>query len=537
MARQMASRVSRRQMLKGTALVLGSLSGAAILAACGSSAPAAPTSAPAAAKPTEAPKPTTAPAAAASPAAAAASPAAGASPAASPAAGASPAASPAAAAAPASAPAAAAAPAAGTTVVTIRDHDWIQGTPGKEGDWYDKFIGDWMKANPTIKIEREWFPRADMHAKELALAATGQIGDTVRIDVAPKVAELQLKKVVHDLDSLWADDKEWLDKDQKQFWPGNIKTYTREGKVWGLPVVGHPGAIHYYINRTMVEKKGLKMPPADGKWTFEEFLALAKGLNESAQGRTTVFGVKMPFGNTTINEGIVGFLRAFKGDLFDAEGKKCLLNTPESIAALKVFAQPFKDGTGMPWAADIDAQTPGLFQGQKIGIIIQTAFAASAWPGQIAKLPDPFEMEVVPPPIGPLGKFATQVSSDGKGVSASTKNPKEAWTVLSRVFTSQQHGIQRFANGLGSPGSRNDVWDSDEFRKVAPKLANIAKNVVLPPSPPMDPWLYPANGRFTEHEPILLNEWVKVTLGQLDVEKYAQDVGKQIQDLMDKPPV
>ena len=61
MARQMASRVSRRQMLRGTALVLGSLSGAAILAACGSSAPAAPTSAPA--KPAEAAKPTTAPAA------------------------------------------------------------------------------------------------------------------------------------------------------------------------------------------------------------------------------------------------------------------------------------------------------------------------------------------------------------------------------------------------------------------------------------------------------------------------------------------
>ena len=117
-------------------------------------------------------------------------------------------------------PAAAAKPAAGTNVVTIRDHDWIQGTPGQPNDWYDKFIANWEKANPTIKIEREWFPRAEMHAKQLALAATGQIGDTVRINVAPKVSELQLKKVVHDLDSLWKDDKEWVDKDQKQFWTG-----------------------------------------------------------------------------------------------------------------------------------------------------------------------------------------------------------------------------------------------------------------------------------------------------------------------------
>ena len=105
------------------------------------------------------------------------------------------------------------------------------------------------------------------------------------------------------------------------------------------------------------------------------------------------------------------------------------------------------------------------------------------------------------------------------------------------LFTSRAHGIERFANGLGSPGSRNDVWDSDEFRKIAPKLGNVAKNVVLPPSPPMDAWHHPANGRFAEHEPILLNEWVKVSLGQLEVEKYAQDVSKQIQDILDKPPV
>ena len=74
------------------------------------------------------------------------------------------------------------------------------------------------------------------------MAATGQIGDTVRINVAPLVSELQIKGVLHDLDSLWKNDSDWINKDQKQFWPGNIRTYTREGKVWGLPVVGQVAA-------------------------------------------------------------------------------------------------------------------------------------------------------------------------------------------------------------------------------------------------------------------------------------------------------
>ncbi len=378
-----------------------------------------------------------------------------------------------------------------------------------------------------------------VHAKQLALAATGQIGDTVRINVAPTVAELQLKKVVHDLNSLWETDKEWQDKDQKQFWPGNIKTYTREGKVWGLPVVGHPGNVDYYINKDMVTKAGLKMPPDDGNWSFDDLLTLAKGLTQSAGGRTTVYGIKPGFASVSANEYIVGFLRAFGGDLFDADGKKCLLNTPESIKGLKAIAELYSSGSAYPWSADLDTIGADLFISGKAAMSTGTSSAAAkgGWPALIAKSPNPFEMVVVPNPIGPTGKHATQVSSDGKGVSAATKHPAEAWTVLSRLFTGQRHGIERFANGLGSPGSRNDVWDSDEFRATAPLLQNIAKVLVLPPAPEMAPWYYPANGRYVEHEPILLNEFVKVTLGQTTVEQYAQNVGKQIQDIMDKPSV
>jgi ABC-type glycerol-3-phosphate transport system substrate-binding protein len=146
-------------------------------------------------------------------------------------------------------------------------------------------------------------------------------------------------------------------------------------------------------------------------------------------------------------------------------------------------------------------------------------------------------MDVFPNPLGTTKVHATQVSSDGKGVTMASKNADKAWIVLSQLFTGQRHGIERFTNGLGSPGSRYDVWDSDEFRKAAPKLANIAKVMVLPPAPDMQPWYYPANGRFAEVDTILVNEWVKVTLGQVDVNTFAEDTGKQIQAIMDKPTV
>ena len=510
MSEGQSRRFSRRQMLQSAALVIGSIPGAAILAACGGgAAPAAPTSAPAAA-PTTAAKPaaTTAPAAA---------------PTAAP--------KPAATTAPAAAPTAATKPATTAERVSVRDHDWLQGNPGEQGDWYDGFIAQFEKDHPDIHVEREWFPRADMHAKEVALAATGQLGDLVRINVAPLVSELHIKNILHDLDSLWAGDQNWIAKDQKQFWPGNIKTYTQDGKVYGLPVVGHPGAVQYYVNTTMVQKLGLKMPTADGSWSYDDMIALAKGMTQSSGGRTTVYGISPSIGN----EGIVGFLRGFGGDLFDAAGKKCLLNTPESKAGLKALAQLYSSGSAYPYDPDLNNQD--LFQSQKIGMAIMTSFAASAWPGQIAKLPDPFEMDVFPNPLGPSGRHASQVSSDGKGVSMSSKVADKAWIVLSQLYTGQRHGIERFKNGLGSPGSRFDVWGSDEFNQIAPKLANIAKVLVLPPAPDLLPWNYPANGRYAEHEPILINEFTKVTLGQLDVDKFADDTAKMIQDILDKPNV
>ena len=489
-------RLSRRRMLQGAALALGSLPGAAILAACGggAQAPAAPTSAPAA-------RPT------------------------------------AAVAAPTSAAAAATQPVTTGQRVVIRDHDWIQGNPGQQGDWYDAFIARFEAEHPDIQVQREWFPRGEMHAKQLALAATGQIGDTARINLAPLVAEMQIKGVVRDLNSLYEGDQQWVNNDLKQFWKGNLATYTRNGKLWGLPVVGHPGANQYYVNTTMVQKLGLKMPPADGNWTFDDLATLAKGLTRSEGGRTTVYGILPSLNDTTANEYLVSMMRAFGGSLFDADGKKCLLNTPESKAALKVVADLYKSGVAYPWQPDIDEQRQELFQSQKIGMLVSTSFAASAWPGQIAKRPDPFEMDVFPDPLGPTGKHATQVSSDGKAVTMASKNADKAWIVLSRLFTSQRHGIERFTNGLGSPGSRFDVWDSDEFRQAAPKLAHIAQVMVLPPAPDLEPWYYPANGRFAEVEPILINEFVKVTLGQLDSDQFAEDSARQIQAIMDKPSV
>ena len=51
-------------------------------------------------------------------------------------------------------------------------------------------------------------------------------------------------------------------------------------------------------------------------------------------------------------------------------------------------------------------------------------------------------------------------------MSKATKNPDQAWEVV-KLYASQEHGLERYMAGLGSPGSRYDVWTDDEFKKAA----------------------------------------------------------------------
>ena len=503
-------RVSRRSILSGSVMMLG-----AVVAACAAPAPTA-TPAPAA-KPAE--KPTTAPAAAA--------------PTNTPAAAAKPAEATKPAAAAATKPAAAeatkpaAAQAAGSMApVELRIHDWEQ---DPENVFYGPLFKKFEEEHPNIKIKKEWFPRDDMHTKELALAATGQIGDTVRINVAVLTKELSNKGVIQSLTPFINKDTKWNQNDQKQFWPGNIQNYMYKGDQWGYPVVGHPGAIQHYTNLDMAAKAGKPAPGDTGVWTNDQAVEVFKAMTVSSGGRTTVYGVALgPGGELT-----VGVLRRFGGDFYNEEGTKALVGTPESIQGIQWLSDLWnKHKVAVPLEAKADPSQ--LFPASQVGTVIQTSFAAG---GLYPKLVgDKFKWDVLPPPTGPSGKRESQVSSDGYAMSKATKNPDEAWEVV-KLYASQEHGLRRNLAGLGSPGSRYDIWTHEEFKKFNPELAGIIYDTLLNPdkAPPALPWHNPANGRYFEADTVTNNALADVWLGNKTAKDAATELQKTMQAILDKP--
>jgi multiple sugar transport system substrate-binding protein len=437
------------------------------------------------------------------------------------------------AAAPTTAATAASQPASGQQVTVVL-HNWVE-------DPQDTFWGPTIKkfeqSHPTIKIEKQWIPRGDLHTKELALAATGQIGDLVRINVAPLVSELQIKGVVQALDSYIKGDKNWSENDQPQFWPGNIATYTIQGQQWGYPLVGHPGAIEYFYNVDVLQKNGAALPPADlekltfdySKWKIDDFMAsLGKAQVVGGDGRVATYGILASLGG----EGTVAVLRAFGGNYYNDEGTKCLINSDESIQGLQFLSDYWnKQKVAVPLQANLDWTQ--YFPTGRATYAVLTAVA-----GAVTKLVNnKFKWGVAPPPLGPIGKPATQVSSDGMGMAKVSKHPEQAWEVM-KMVTSKEFGIGRHVAGLGSPGSRYDVWTDPEFKKAEPLLASIIYDNLIDPkkAPPLMPWSHPANGRFFEADNAMTNILQDVFLGKKTPKQGAAEAYTAVQAILDKPP-
>jgi multiple sugar transport system substrate-binding protein len=435
----------------------------------------------------------------------------------------------AAAAATSSGPAAPANPTPKAGAVQVVMHSWLE---DPNDTFWGPEIQKFEQANPNIQIIRQWFPRSDMHTKELALAATGQIGDLVRINVAPLCAELQAKNVLQPLDTFINQDSAWKTNDQPQFWPANIATYTIQGKQWGYPMVGHPGCVQYYINLDMADKLGIKAPDASTgfKWTMDDATQMfQKFTQKGADGRVSVYGILSCLGG----EGTVGVLRGFGGNYYSADGKKVLINSKESIDGLTWLSDLFnKYKVEEPLQANPDPTQ--LFPNQSLAVFVSTSFQAS---NMLNLVGSKFKFTVVPPPIGPTGKFATQVSSDGIGMSKISKHPNEAWTFM-KFLVSQQFGLGRFLAGLGSPGSRNDVWTAPEFKQKVPTLAdNIYPTLINPPNgdSPLLPWYYPANARYNQADTAMTNILQNLWLGKTTPTDAANQAQQQVQPILDQP--
>lgn len=309
------------------------------------------------------------------------------------------------------APAQPAAPAAPETV-TLTWAFW--GSP--EEAVSHKLVADaFMKEHPEIKIETWNEPWDNYFTKIQALWASGDpkaVPDIAFLWPTPKYAA---EGVLENLDP-------YIQKsgyDLNDYWGGLLESAKYKGSVYGLPRDNEINVLYY--NKDLFDKAGVKYP--DETWTWDDLLAAAEKLTvKDASGKVTQYALAMEGGKYSkwVNQNGGAILDDY------VNPSKCMLSTPESVAAVKFFSNMMAKGYAM---RDADLSQAGgdqaVFQSGQAAMIIQNTSRVSSF--NAAKMN--YDVAVAPIPKG--GKRWNPAGGAAWVMSAKSDNKDAAWTFLS----------------------------------------------------------------------------------------------------------
>ena len=113
-------------------------------------------------------------------------------------------------------------------------------------------------------------------------------------------------------------------------WEAGLPIMVFEGRVYGFLNNASVNAV--WINKDIFDKHGIPYPDPDPKtgWTWEEFLPLAKRLTvRNEKGRVEQFGFMMDWWSW------YHFMTQWGGRVYTPDGTRCVLDMPESVAAIQ----------------------------------------------------------------------------------------------------------------------------------------------------------------------------------------------------------
>jgi multiple sugar transport system substrate-binding protein len=356
----------------------------------------------------------------------------------------------------------AAAPAKEAT--TIR---WMSRAGQENNVQIQKHMDDVFSAkNPNIKVAVEPAPDGFID-KLLAQMVAG-----TAVDIFEAWGNIFFNWTERDL---LLDVQSFVDRDLKE---EQVKDYNdfqwtglqMQGKRIGMPL--YINVMTVTVNKDLFEKYGVDLPPEDGKWTHDDYAAMAKKLTDAARkaGNENQWGGWKPawswdrFWNTVY---------MFGGAIVDQKyGTKCMMDSKESQAGFQWMYDQI-------WKANTFAQ-PGQIEKKWGDDALAPGFVAfiedGTYPiGRDKKLGDAkvnWDMRHVP--TGPTGKRSVLGTTDAWSITKQSKHPEEAWKVMSYLSgPDYQDAIVVGVEGL-IPVQKSRISNFiSTVRKVRPSLEKV----------------------------------------------------------------
>jgi len=351
-------------------------------------------------------------------------------------------------------PTAAAAPSAGRVTVTFT----VPGGQAENSDFKPVFDA-FAKEYPNIDAQYAPFNTGytPEYMQKLLTSIAGNVApDVFKINPSPYFGTLANQGTLYELDAFVKADSTI---DFADYFTPHVEACQYKGKLYALPNDGAPQAMWYNVDA--FKSAGVELPTKD--WTWQNLLDAGKQLTKTSNGRPLQFGVGRP--------DWLSWVWSNGGDLLDADGLKCVLDTPEAIAAFQWLQDASTRSKVMPSPADLNQQGDLFTTGREA-----TAFGVRGSLGTYRDIKT-FHFDAVQLPKGQKGRVA-QLAIGYTSLWIKTKEPQAAYTVAAFVAGKEGERL-RISRGFAFP-SRKSLVEQDWFQKYkAPMSASFGINTAF----------------------------------------------------------
>jgi multiple sugar transport system substrate-binding protein len=304
----------------------------------------------------------------------------------------------------------------------------------EQAEVFKEIAADFEKENPNIKIKLEVTPWAQYWTK-LETAITGQN--------APDVFWLNIPKSTDYIDSGVIEPLNDYDIDSTEFPKQYLDTYSRDGKLYGIPKDYDTNGLWY--NKKIFDEAGVAYP--DDTWTWDTWLEVAKKLTNEEKG---IYGMATP---VTWQGGYYETIYQNGGEPFKDNGTRSGFDEPATIEGVEFWYEFTKEGSAVPIETMASSPQSELLQSGKLAMAVDGSYMTPVF------FKEAYGLENIDVAPLPKGKQRATTSNALANVMSATSKNKEAAAKWINYLASEEVNTKIAESGVVIP-ARNGTQEA-----------------------------------------------------------------------------
>jgi multiple sugar transport system substrate-binding protein len=330
---------------------------------------------------------------------------------------------------------------------------WIADFNQDTRDLLDKeLIPRFEAAHPGVKVNTQYISWTHLDEKLTISFAGGVAPDVFQVG-AEYVGGLAYRGMAEQLDEYV---ERWGEADD--YFSASWGTCVYRGKVYGLPYLSAPRVLLY--RKDLLKEAGFEGPPE----TWEELAEAAERMTVRRGPVIDLAGMNLPVSWQIFVE----FLWENGGQIFDEEGKRSLLNSPEAVDALQFYADLYNTHRVCPTAGmPVAGGSVPVFASKRAAMEIMNQFGIY----NVKKYAPELLPEVGIAPTPRRKERVVSVYTDWLAMSPQGTHKELAWELM--TFLMEPENLAAYNATLFFIPPRRSAVEAAEFMEENPQLGEF----------------------------------------------------------------